>query len=98
MDTLVDFCVVKECRASLWMTALNNYRTAMVLLRKKDNFTNDEIASYQSHADRFFQAWIGLWQKEGVTNYIHMIGSGHIAEYLYKWKTFTGTHHKDGSL
>jgi hypothetical protein len=27
-----------------------------------------------------------LWQKEGITNYLHMIGSGHIAEYLYKWK------------
>jgi hypothetical protein len=27
-----------------------------------------------------------LWQIEGVTNYIHMIGSGHVAVYLYKWK------------
>jgi hypothetical protein len=27
-----------------------------------------------------------LWQKEGITNYIHMIGSGHIADYLFKWK------------
>ena len=24
--------------------------------------------------------------KEGITNYLHMIGSGHIADYLYKWK------------
>jgi hypothetical protein len=86
MDSLVDFCVVKESRALLWTTALNNYRTAMVLLRKKDDFANAEVASYQSHADKFFQAWVRLWQKEGITNYIHMIGSGHIAEYLYKWK------------
>ena len=56
MDTLVDFCVVKESRALLWTTALNNYRTAMMLLCKKDNFTNDEVASYQGHADKFFQA------------------------------------------
>ena len=34
----------------------------------------------------FFQAWVLLWQKEGITNYIHMIGSGHIAEYLFKWR------------
>ena len=52
----------------------------MVLLRKKDDFTNVQIASYQSHADKFFQAWIRLWQKGGITNYIHMIGSGYIAE------------------
>lgn len=86
MDTLVDFCVTDTERASLWTTALNNYRTAMVLLRKRHDFTNTEVATYQFHADTFFQAWVRLWQKEGITNYIHMIGSGHIADYLYKWK------------
>jgi hypothetical protein len=86
LDTLVDFCVTDESRASLWITSLNNYRTAMILLRKRDDFTNTEIASYQNHADKFFQAWVRLWQIEGITNYIHMIGSGHIADYLYKWK------------
>jgi hypothetical protein len=53
----------------------------MVLLRKRDDFTNDQIADYQYHADVFFQAWVNLWQKEGITNYIHMIGAGHVAEY-----------------
>ena len=86
LDILVAFCVTDQARASLWTTALNNYRTAMILLRKREDFTNAEIASYQSHADKFFQAWVRLWQKEGVTNYIHMMGSGHIADYLYKWK------------
>jgi hypothetical protein len=85
MDALVEFCVVDKERASLWVTALNNYRIAMVLLRKKDNFTNMEIASYQNHADVFFQAWVELWQKKGITNYLHMIGSGHISDYLYRW-------------
>ena len=86
LDTLVAFCVRDPSRASLWTTSLNNYRTAMVLLRKKNDFTNTEVAWYQTHADRFFQAWLQLWQVEGITNYIHMMGSGHIAEYLFKWK------------
>ena len=86
LDTLVDFCVTDQARAALWMNALNNYRTAMILVRKRDDFINTEIASYQRHADLFFQSWVKLWQKEGITNYIHMIGSGHIADYLYKWR------------
>jgi hypothetical protein len=86
LHTLVAFCVTDQDRASLWLTALNNYRRSMELLRKRDDFTNVDIADYQSHADKFFQAWVRLWQKEGITNYIHMIGSGHIADYLYKWK------------
>jgi hypothetical protein len=85
-DIIIDLCVIDEDRKSWWSVALNNYRIAMVLLRKRDDFTNPEIASYQHHADLFFQAWIRLWQKEGITNYIHMIGSGHISDYLFKWK------------
>ena len=86
MDILVDFCVVDKERSSLWTKALDSYRISMVLLRKREDFTNMEIASYQNHADLFYQAWVELWQKEGITNYMHMIGSGHIADYLYRWK------------
>jgi hypothetical protein len=86
LDTIIDFCVTDQDRKSLWMRSLQNYRIVMVLLRQKEDFTNATIASYQNHADLFFQAWILLWQKEGITNYIHMIASGHIADYLYKWK------------
>ena len=70
LDQLDDFCITDPERALLWSTALSNYRIAMVLLRKRKDFTNAEIAAYQSHADKFLQAWIRLWQKEGVTNYI----------------------------
>jgi hypothetical protein len=46
----------------------------MVLVQKKDDFTNTEIvASYQNHAEKFFQAWVHLWLIEGITNYIHMM-------------------------
>ena len=86
LDTIVDLCVIDEGRKTMWTAALNNYRIAMVLLRQREDFTNTTIASYQPHADKFFQSWILLWNKEGVTNYIHMIGSGHIADYLYKWR------------
>jgi hypothetical protein len=76
LDVIVDLCVTDEIRKTLWTTTLNNYRIAMVLLRKREDFTNEMIATYQDHADKFYQAWILLWQKEGLTNYLHMIGSG----------------------
>ena len=86
LDVLVDVCVFDEGRKVSWMRAFGQYRIAMVLLRKKDDFTNEEITSYQCHANKFFQVWHQLFQKEGKTNYIQMIGSAHIADYLYKWK------------
>ena len=86
LDINIDLCVIDEDRKSWLSSALNIYRIAMVLLRKRDDFANPMIVSYQNHANLFFQVWIRLWQKEGITNYIHMIGSGHILDYLYKWK------------
>ncbi len=32
--------------------------------------------------DNFYVTWIDLLLHEGVTNYIHMLGAGHIGEYL----------------
>lgn len=43
------------------------------------------IVEFQEQADLFFQNWIRLHGREGVTNYIHMLGSGHICEYLFYW-------------
>jgi len=42
------------------------YRIAMVLLMKREDFTNAMIATYQNHADKFYQAWLIMWQKEGI--------------------------------
>ncbi len=53
LDILVEGCVTDKDRKGLWTTALNNYRISMVLLRKKDDFTNDQVATYQCHADNF---------------------------------------------
>ena len=58
LDILVDFCIIDQARALLWTMALNNYRTAMILLRKRDDFTNTTIVTYQHHAGRFLQAWV----------------------------------------
>ena len=86
LDILVEGCVTDKDRKGLWTTALNNYRILMVLLRKKDNFTNDQVATFQCHADKFFQAWLRLWQKERITNNIHVKGAGHVSDYPFRWK------------
>ena len=37
-------------------------------------------------ADDFFSAWLGLIGYDGITNYIHMLGAGHIRYFLKKWR------------
>jgi hypothetical protein len=86
LDELIDISVVDEGWKTLWTRANNNYQSAIVLLHKKEDFTNEQVASFQKQANIFFQSWVKLHGIEGVTNYIHMMGSGHFTEYLYKWK------------
>lgn len=86
LEELVDILVVDDTRKAQWNVSVRHYRHAVILLRQRQDFTNEQIASFQKHADNFFQNWVKLHGKDGVTNYIHMMGSGHLAEYLYKWK------------
>jgi hypothetical protein len=45
--------------------------------RKHDDFSDAETEQFQDLADNFFLGWIKLHKGDGVTNYIHMLGSGH---------------------
>jgi len=65
-----------------WKSCIGEYRNAMLLLRKKCDLTNDEIKQFQQHVDNFYVSWLDLLSHEGITNYIHMLGAGHIGEYL----------------
>ena len=69
-----------------WKAALPLIRSAMQKVRSRKEFTNDMISSFQQDVDGFFQIWVDLHGLEGVSNYIHFLGSGHISVYLHEWK------------
>jgi len=55
----------------------------------KKDLTNDEVNHFLQHVDAFFVSWVLLVSHEGVTNYIHMLGVGHIGEYLlHHWNLY----------
>lgn len=55
-------------------------------MQQKADFSNQNIDTFQSHADDFFRRWINLTGYDGITNYVHMLGAGHIRYFLMKWK------------
>ena len=86
LTLLIDKTVMDNNCKMLWLISVNNYKNAMKLLRKEEDFTDDEIAKYQKYANLFFVNWVKIHTNTGVSNYIHMMGSGHFAEYLFKWR------------
>jgi hypothetical protein len=49
-------------------------------------FDDAMINDYSQRLYKFFCEWLKLAGEEGVTNYIHMIGSGHIRFYLTRYR------------
>jgi len=88
MDAIIDLCISPDDNTSgeeermKWKGCIAAYRNAMQLLRKKTDLSNDEVKLFQQHVDAFFVTWVSLESHEGVTNYIHTLGAGHIGEYL----------------
>lgn len=58
----------------------------MVKLRNKRDFSDEMIVSFQKDMDAFFQIWVVLFTFKGISNYIHMLASGHIAACLFHWR------------
>jgi len=85
MDCLVGelFSLESQCESrNAWLTVLKEYRSFMELARSREEFSDDDIDAFQKQADTFFALWVDLNGYKGITNYIHMIGAGHLTIYL----------------
>jgi hypothetical protein len=87
IEELVEFCIPDEDEKIEWSLAIEFYRQGMVLLRKREDLTDDEIMGFQWQMDQFGYHWLELnMGLEGVTNYVHDLISGHISDYLFHWR------------
>ena len=76
-----------------WHYLIQKYSEAMDILLMRSEYTDANIEEFQDKIDEFFIAYVERSGagKEGVTNYIHMLASGHIKyfmqvhRYLYKF-------------
>jgi len=64
------------------ISAVGAYREAMNLLTMHQSLTEDEKSLFQDLIDDFYLQWIELLGEEGITNYIHLLGSGHMLYFL----------------
>jgi len=69
-----------EQQKEIWLKLVGDYREAM----KWSEYTEQDINNFQLKIDDFFRAYVEQSGAgtEGVTNYIHMLGSSHISYYM----------------
>ena len=83
---LINFSILNDGKRESWLKCRDLWSETIRILRQKDDFSDKEIIEFQVVADKFFLEWIMLHKRDGVTNYIHMIGAGHVSYYLKKWR------------
>jgi len=66
----------------LWHSMIESYCRAMEILRKRSEYHDDDITAFQDLIDDFFEKYVSLTGCEGITNYIHMLASGHVKYYM----------------
>jgi hypothetical protein len=82
-DQLADiFSWHDEERKEQWKKLMEHWRKLIEMAGQREDFSDEEIDAFGTQCDDFFELWVDLTGLEGMTNYIHMIGRGHITYYL----------------
>lgn len=86
MSLLIDVCVSSPQRCNDWKECVDHYLLALEILGKRSDLSDDEIRLFQGRIDAFHGIWVRLHGSDGITNYIHLLSSGHISDYLFHWR------------
>jgi hypothetical protein len=65
--------------------ACSKYAEAMKILTTHRAVTDDEMEEFQDLIDDFFEIWVELFGTDGMTNYLHLLGAGHVLYFLRKY-------------
>jgi len=85
LDDLIDYCMPGDDADSVLSRdriklAVADYSHAMVILGQKTNYTDNDINQFQEKIDSWFATWVYEFGSEALTNYTHLLSSGHIRE------------------
>jgi hypothetical protein len=86
LEEIIELSIADSERIEQTKFAVRKWNAASVIMRQKTDYTDNDITTFQNIIDDFFQVWVQLHSQTGCTNYIHMLSSGHIAEYMFRWR------------
>ena len=87
----IDLCLPQngelntEIRAD-FIQAVDYFKEIMTSLKRKEDFTEEDINLLQDKINLFADLWLGLHGDEGMANYTHYLVSGHVTYFLRKYR------------
>jgi hypothetical protein len=85
-EIIATFCITSyQVRREKWNDTLQSWNLVIAKARRREDFDEGAIEDFQSLADDWFDKWIKLVGRDGMSNYVHIVGSGHLLYYLKEW-------------
>jgi hypothetical protein len=61
------------------------YLNVMRFAFRYEDFSDDDVEEFQVLIDEWFYKYVHLFGLPRITNYMHLLGAGHLYFYLKKW-------------
>lgn len=68
-----------------WQQMLLKYVKAIRVAFQHEDFTDEEVEVFQDYIDEWYYEYIELVGLPGITNYMHLLGAGHLYHYIKRW-------------
>ena len=68
------------------LKACQLYTEFISIARQKEDFEDDQIEKFQDLVDEFSVLMVENYKEPFMTNYFHMLASGHVKYYMKRWK------------
>lgn len=85
LGDLVPLIGLEGDRLRDWQLMLSKYLEVMKRAFQHEDFSDAEIEDFQDVVDEWFYLYVNLLGLPGITNYIHLLGAGHLYFYLKRW-------------
>ena len=72
-------------RLMQWQQMLSKYLEVMKVTFRHEDFLEEEVEEFQVLVDDWSYHYVKLAGLSGITNYMHLLGAGHLYFYLKKW-------------
>lgn len=71
-----------------WVQVFGHLQNMFDTMSHHEDFSDEQLDALQECFDTFTELWITLCGRDGISNYIHLIITGHLMYYLRKWRNF----------
>jgi hypothetical protein len=69
-----------------WLDVASNLSKILNTLKKREELADDEIVMLDNDIHSMSKVWIGMFGREGMMNYFHLLANGHAIYFLRKWR------------